>query len=100
MWAVVRAPTLAGAPFSPACASDNSARSTGEYVDDSVVTAKVKSALVADPTTKAYQIEVETFEGVVQLSGFVDSSASISRATQVAQNIDGVKSVKNDLKLR
>jgi osmotically-inducible protein OsmY len=56
--------------------------------------------LVADPTTKAHQISVETFKGVVQLSGFVDSSEARSRATQVAKDVEGVKSVKNELELR
>jgi osmotically-inducible protein OsmY len=72
----------------------------GRVVDDSVITGKVKAALVADPTTKAHQISVETFQGVVQLSGFVDSSEARSRAGQVAQQVDGVKNVKNDLELR
>ena len=58
------------------------------------------SALIADPTTKAHQISVETFKGVVQLSGFVDTAEARSRATQVAQQVDGVKSVKNELALR
>jgi osmotically-inducible protein OsmY len=60
----------------------------------------VKAALVADPTTKAHQISVETFQGVVQLSGFVDTSEARSRATQVAQGVAGVKDVKNELELR
>lgn len=72
----------------------------GRVVDDSVITGKVKAALVADPTTKAHQISVETFQGVVQLSGFVDTKEARSRATQVAQGVDGVKNVKNDLELR
>ncbi|HEV8331663.1 MAG TPA: BON domain-containing protein [Steroidobacteraceae bacterium] len=72
----------------------------GRVVDDSVITGKVKAALVADPTTKAHQISVETFHGVVQLSGFVDSREARSRAEQVAQGVDGVKDVKNDLELR
>jgi osmotically-inducible protein OsmY len=60
----------------------------------------VKAALVADPTTKAHQISVETFQGVVQLSGFVDTSEAKMRASQVAENIEGVKNVKNELELR
>jgi osmotically-inducible protein OsmY len=72
----------------------------GRVVDDSVITGKVKAALVADPTTKAHQISVETFKGVVQLSGFVDSREARSRAEQVAQGVEGVKDVKNDLELR
>lgn len=79
---------------------EQTAANAGRVVDDSVITGKVKAALVADPTTKAHQIEVETFKGVVQLSGFVDSSEARSRATQVAQQVEGVKNVKNELELR
>ncbi len=81
-------------------AADGTQRSTGEYVDDKVVSAKVKAALIDDPTTKAYQIDVATYEGVVQLSGFVDNSKAISKAEQVAESVAGVKDVKNDLRVR
>jgi len=80
--------------------TEHAAANAGRVVDDSVITGKVKAALVADPTTKAHQISVETFKGVVQLSGFVDSTEARSRATQVAQQVEGVKNVKNDLELR
>lgn len=80
--------------------TEHAAANAGRVVDDSVITGKVKAALVADPTTKAHQISVETFQGVVQLSGFVDSTEARSRATQVAQQVEGVKNVKNDLELR
>jgi len=80
--------------------TEHAAANAGRVVDDSVITGKVKAALVADPTTKAHEISVETFKGVVQLSGFVDSSDARSRATQVAQSVEGVKNVKNDLQLR
>jgi osmotically-inducible protein OsmY len=80
--------------------TEHAAANAGRVVDDSVITGKVKAALVADPTTKAHQISVETFQGVVQLSGFVDSSEARSRATQVAKQVEGVKNVKNDLELR
>jgi osmotically-inducible protein OsmY len=80
--------------------AERTAGNAGRVVDDSVITGKVKAALVADPTTKAHQISVETFKGVVQLSGFVDSSEARSRAGQVAQQVEGVKDVKNDLELR
>lgn len=83
-----------------ACAADGTQRSTGVYVDDKVVSAKVKAALIDDPTTKAYQIDVSTYEGVVQLSGFVDDSKSISTAEQVAESVEGVKEVRNDLRLK
>jgi osmotically-inducible protein OsmY len=72
----------------------------GEVVDDSVVTAKVKAKLVDDPVTKAYQINVETFKGTVQLSGFVDSAEAVSRATSLAKDVGGVKDVKNSLQVR
>ena len=80
--------------------TEHAAANAGRVVDDSVITGKVKAALIADPTTKAHQISVETFQGVVQLSGFVDSSEARSRATQVAKEVEGVKNVKNDLELR
>ena len=79
---------------------ESAGSNAGRVVDDSVITGKVKAALVADPTTKAHQISVETFKGVVQLSGFVDSSEARSRASQVAEAVEGVKDVKNDLELR
>ena len=79
---------------------ENAGANAGRVVDDSVITGKVKAALVADPTTKAHQISVETFHGTVQLSGFVDSSEAKSRAEQVAEAVEGVKDVKNDLELR
>jgi len=72
----------------------------GESVDDSVVTAKVKAKLVDDPVTKAYQINVETFKGTVQLSGFVDSADAVSRAERLAKDVGGVKDVKNSLQVR
>ncbi len=75
-------------------------RTPGQYVDDKVVTAKVKAALVEDPGVKALQIKVETFEGIVQLSGFVDNPDQVMRATEIAQGVEGVKSVKNDLIVR
>jgi osmotically-inducible protein OsmY len=80
--------------------AENAGAEAGRVVDDSVITAKVKSALVADPTTKAHQINVETFQGTVQLSGFVDDAAARSRATQVAQGVEGVRDVKNSLQVR
>ncbi len=75
-------------------------QTAGEVVDDGVVTAKVKAKLVDDPVTKAYQINVETFKGTVQLSGFVDSAEARSRATQLASAVGGVKDVKNSLEVR
>jgi osmotically-inducible protein OsmY len=74
-------------------------QSAGEVVDDGVVTAKVKAKLIDDPVTKAYQINVETFKGTVQLSGSVDSAEARSRATQLAMDVGGVKDVKNSLQV-
>jgi len=83
-----------------ACASTRTTKSAGEQVDDSVTTASVKSALIADPVTKAHQIDVEVFKGTVQLNGFVDSAASKDRATQVAKGTKGVTSVHNNLTVK
>lgn len=81
-------------------AEDPMKRSTGEYIDDKVVTAKVKAAFLKDPEVKAIQVHVETYNGVVQLSGFVEKPEQISRAAEVAKGVEGVKSVKNDLNIR
>lgn len=75
-------------------------RSAGEVIDDSVVTTKVKAALVAEPTTKARDITVVTREGIVQLSGFVDSAAERATAAEVAQGVAGVKEVRNNLQIK
>jgi len=82
------------------CASAPTQQSAGEAVDDGVVTAKVKAALVADPVTKAHQITVETFKGTVQLSGFVESDVARSRALELARNVDGVRKVKDAMEVR
>lgn len=82
------------------CASTRSHESTAEYVDDSVITMKVKTAIFADDTLKSSEVNVETFKGVVQLSGFVNSQADIQRAVAVAAEVGGVKSVKNDMQLK
>jgi len=75
-------------------------RSAGEAIDDSVITAKVKAALIADKDVKAHEVNVETREGVVQLSGFVDNATAKSTAAQVARGVSGVKDVKNDLQVK
>ena len=82
------------------CASTSKQEGTGEYIDDSVITAKVKAALIEDPVTKAYQINVETYKGVVQLSGFVNSHDEASKAVQLARAVKGVTSVKNDIRIK
>jgi len=79
------------------CASTQKREGTGEYLDDSAITTKVKAAIFNEPTLKVFQINVETFKGDVQLSGFVDSSQSVSKAGEVARGVKGVRSVKNNL---
>jgi osmotically-inducible protein OsmY len=82
------------------CAATPSRESTGEYIDDAAITTKVKTAIFQDPSLKVFQIDVETYKGVVELSGFVDSANVITHATEVAEKVKGVKSVKNELKLK
>jgi osmotically-inducible protein OsmY len=79
------------------CASTRTHEGTGEYVDDSAITTKVKAAIFSDPALKVLQINVETFKGMVQLSGFVDSELSSTKAADVAGRVKGVAAVKNDL---
>lgn len=86
--------------FSLGCASTSKKEGTGEYIDDSVITAKVKAAILNEPTLKVTEINVETFKGVVQLSGFVNSQADISKAIEVARGVKGVSSVKNDMRVK
>ena len=83
-----------------ACAPTRTHESTGEVVDDSVITAKVKASLTGDPDTKAHQINVETYRGTVQLSGFVDNAKARNHAVQIARETNGVKDVKNSLEIR
>ena len=80
--------------------SSTKPQSTGEYVDDSWITTKVKTAILNEPSLKVSQITVETYKGVVQLSGFVDSSDAGSKAADLAREVGGVSSVKNDTRLR
>lgn len=82
------------------CASTSQNQGTGEYIDDAVITTKVKAALFDDPVTKAYEIKVETYNRVVQLSGFVSSQNEANRAVEVARGVSGVTSVKNDMRLK
>jgi len=79
------------------CAATQKHESTGQYVDDSVITSKVKSAILEESTLRMLQINVKTYQGVVQLSGFVDSAQSVSKAGEVARRVENVKSVENDL---
>ena len=82
------------------CASTAKSEGTGEYVDDTVITAKVKTAILGESTLKSSEINVETFKGIVQLSGFVNSQSDVNRAVVVAKNVKGVKSVKNDMRVK
>ncbi len=82
------------------CASTAKQEGTGEYVDDSVITTKVKAAIFEDAAVKSSEVSVETFKGVVQLSGFISSQAAMNRAVEVARKVGGVKSVKNDMRLK
>ena len=83
-----------------ACASTSKQEGTGEYVDNSVITTKVKSLLAADDFLKSFEISVETYKGIVQLSGFVDSQSAVDKAGQIARSVEGVKSVKNNLRVK
>ena len=82
------------------CASTQKKEGTGEYVDDAVITTRVKTAILQEPTLSSAEINVETFKGVVQLSGFVTSRAAINKAIEVTRSITGVSSVKNDMRLK
>ncbi|MBU1691255.1 MAG: BON domain-containing protein [Gammaproteobacteria bacterium] len=82
------------------CASTSQKEGTGEYIDDSVITTKVKAAIFNEPSLKSAEINVETFKGVVQLSGFVSSQTAVSKAVEVARSVKGVTSVKNDMRVK
>jgi osmotically-inducible protein OsmY len=82
------------------CASTAKSESTGQYVDDTALTAKVKTAIFEQPTLKSAEINVETFKGVVQLSGFVSSQENVNTAMATAKAVPGVASVKNDMRLK
>ena len=83
--------------FSGGCAGTTTRQSTGEFVDDTAITTKVKTDLVRDETVKARQVNVDTFKGVVQLSGFVDTDAQKMRAGEIARGVNGVTDVKNNI---
>lgn len=82
------------------CASTPKHEGTGEYIDDSVITTKVKAAVLNEETLKSTEINVETYKGVVQLSGFVSTQADINKAVEVARSVKGVTSVKNDMRVK
>ena len=91
---------FAGALLVSACAATPKQESTGEYIDDSMITTKVKTAILNEPDLKVSQINVETYKGVVQLSGFVDSPDAGGKAVALARSVKGVTSVKDDTRLR
>lgn len=86
--------------LSMGCTSTPTQESAGEYMDNSVITARVKTAIFKEPTLKSAEVNVETFKGVVQLSGFVSSQSDINRAVEIANAVEGVKSVENDMQLK
>jgi hyperosmotically inducible protein len=83
-----------------ACDSTSKQEGAGEFIDDSVITTKVKALLTEDDFLKSFQISVETYKGTVQLSGFVDSQKAVDKAGEIARSVKGVKSVKNDLSVK
>lgn len=82
------------------CAGSPTQESTGEYIDDSVITTRVKSAMVSDKEVSASNISVETFKGTVQLSGFASSAKEADKAESIARSVNGVKHVKNDIRIK
>ena len=80
-----------------ACAATRTHESTGEYIDDSIITTKVKSLLATDDFLKSFQINVETYKGTVQLSGFANSQKAVDKAGEIVMSVNGVKSIKNNL---
>lgn len=82
------------------CAATSTHESTGQYIDDTAVTTSVKAAILNEPTLKVAEINVETFKGEVQLSGFVRSPENITTAMNIARGVRGVRSVKNDMRLK
>jgi osmotically-inducible protein OsmY len=92
--------SLAAAALVAACSGTPSRESTGQYIDDSTITTKVKSAFVRDEAVSALRIGVETYKGKVQLSGFANSPQEITRATELARTVPGVKAVDNDIRLK
>lgn len=93
-WCVV---AVASALAASACTSTRTQRGAGEYIDDSALTAQVKTALIGSPDVKGSQVEVEVFRGVAQLNGFVDSASAKTAATRLAREVDGVRDVRNNL---
>ncbi|HZX31843.1 MAG TPA: BON domain-containing protein [Rhodocyclaceae bacterium] len=98
--AALLAATLPALTTLTACSPTPTRQAAGEYLDDATITTRVKSALVQDPDVRATEVNVETYRGVVQLSGFVDSESEARRAVNVARQVPGVNSVKNDIRIK
>lgn len=97
---VIAAFTAVTALSAVGCAPTATKEGTGEYIDDAVITTKVKSSIFNEPTLKTTEINVETFKGTVQLSGFVAQPGDITKAGEIARGVKGVKSVKNDIRVK
>ncbi|BET25866.1 BON domain-containing protein [Limnobacter thiooxidans] len=97
---VVRVLGIFSLLFMVACAAGPGQSSTGEYIDDSVITTRVKAAIFNDSTLKASEINVETFKGEVQLSGFINSKEDMNKAVELTRSVKGVESVKNDMRMK
>ena len=98
--AVALATAVGGTLVTTGCASTPTSSSTGEQVDDTVITSKVKAAFVEDKQVSTMNIGVETFKGTVQLSGFANNATEMNRAAEIARSVKGVKAVKNDIRLK
>jgi osmotically-inducible protein OsmY len=90
----------AGVGLLSACAATPTSEGTGQYVDDTIITTKVKAAMLNEPTLKSAEINVETFKGRVQLSGFVSSREDANKAVALARDIKGVTTVANDMRIK
>jgi osmotically-inducible protein OsmY len=91
---------LGASLVSVGCSSTPTSASTGQQIDDTTITTKVKAKMVDDPAVSALNIKVETFKGTVQLSGFANNATEVNRAVEIARGTDGVQSVKNDIRLK
>jgi osmotically-inducible protein OsmY len=91
---------FAAVVLASACASTAKHESTGEYVDDALITTKVKTAILNEPTLKSLEIKVETYKSVVQLSGFVSTRDNMLKAASLAGEVKGVTGVKSDMRLK
>jgi osmotically-inducible protein OsmY len=91
---------LGASLVSVGCSSSPTRPSTGQDLDDTAITTKVKAKMVEDPAVSALNIKVETFKGTVQLSGFANNATEVNRAVEIARSVDGVQSVKNDIRLK